>query len=133
LTRINIEENLPGPPSRWESGKVRAIEWRTIQILLAAAAVSLFWKNWVFSAGLLLGGGVVLLNFHWLSLIMKKIFLEKKPWHGFQVPIKFFAVVLTVFLILTHTGVPAVAFLLGTSSLVAGILLEAIRPGFRIS
>lgn len=121
------------PPSRWETGKVRAIEWRTIQVLLPAAAVSLFWQSWIFAAGILLGGAVVLVNFHWLSLIIKKIFLEKKPWHGFQVPIKFFAVVLAVFLILTHTGVSAVAFLLGASSLVAGILFEAIRPGFRIS
>jgi hypothetical protein len=94
-------------------------------------AASLFWGNWLFSAGLLLGGAVVLLNFYWLSLIMGKIFLERKPWHGVQAPIKFFAVVLAVFLILTRTGVPAVAFLLGTSCLVLGILFEAIRQGFR--
>ena len=74
---------------------------------------------------------MVLLNFHWLSLIMRKIFLERKPWHGVQVPIKFFALVLAVFFILTHTRVSAVAFLLGTVSLVAGILFEAIRPSFR--
>jgi hypothetical protein len=91
------------------------------------------WQDWLFSAGLLLGGAVVLMNFHWLSLIIRKIFLERKPWHGVQVPIKFFTVVLAVFLILTNTGVSAVGFLLGTFSLVAGILFEAIRPGFRAS
>ena len=74
---------------------------------------------------------MVLLNFHWLSLIMGKIFLERKPWHGAQVPIKFCALVLAVFFILTQTRVPAVAFLLGTLSLVLGILFEAIRQGFR--
>jgi hypothetical protein len=70
---------------------------------------------------------VVLLNFHWLSLILGKIFLERKPWHGVQVPVKFGALILAVFFILTQTRVSAVAFLLGTLSLVFGILIEAIR------
>jgi hypothetical protein len=131
LTRINTEEKPPAPLSRRETGKVRAIEWRTVQFLLPAAAACLFWQNWLFSAGVLLGGAVALLNFHWLSMIMGKIFLERKPWHGVQVPIKFFALVLAVFLILLHTRVPAIAFLLGTFSLVLGILFEAIRQGFR--
>jgi hypothetical protein len=131
LTRIKPEENSPAPPSKWETGKVRAIEWRTVQILLPAAAFSLFWQNWPFSAGLVLGGAVALLNFHWLSLIMGKVFLERKPWHGVQVPIKFFALVLAVFFVLTQTRVSAIAFLLGTLSLVLGILFEAVRPGFR--
>ena len=74
---------------------------------------------------------MVLLNFHWLSLIVAKIFLERKPWHGIQVPVKFFALALAVFLILTRTGVPAVAFLAGTLTLVLGILFEALRRGFR--
>lgn len=131
MTRINTERKPPAAPSGWETGKVRAIEARTIQVLFLVVAASLFWKNWLFSAGLLLGGAVALLNFYWLSLIMGKIFLERKPWHGIQVPVKFFAVILAVFLILTRTGVPAVAFLLGTLCLVLGILFEAIRQGFR--
>lgn len=131
MTRINAEEKTPTNLPGREAGKVRAIEWRTAQILLLAAAASLFLRDWLFTAGVLLGGAVVLLNFHWLALIMAKIFLEKKPWHGIQVPIKFFAVVLAVFLILTRTGVPAVAFLAGTLTLVLGILFEAVRRGFR--
>jgi hypothetical protein len=131
LTRINPEEKSPVRTSKWETGKVRAIEWRTVQILLSAAGLSLLWQNWLFSAGLILGGAVALVNFHWLSLIMGKIFLERKPWHGVQAPIKFFALVLAVFLILTQTRVSAVAFLAGTLSLVLGILFEAVRQGRR--
>jgi len=131
VTRINSEEKSPAPPSRWETGKVRAIEWRTAQLLLLAAAASLFWQDWLFSAGLILGGAVALANFHWLSLIMGKVFLERKPWHGVQVPIKFFSLVLAVFVILTQTRVSAVAFLAGTLTLVLGILFEAVRKGFR--
>jgi hypothetical protein len=131
LTKINSEEKSPALPSRWESGKVRAIEWRTIQILLFGATASLFWQDWLFSAGFIFGGAVSLVNFHWLSLIMEKVFLERKPWHGVQVPIKFFALVLAVFAILTQTRVSAIGFLAGTLSLVAGILFEAARQGSR--
>ena len=102
-----------------------------MQVLLFAAAVSLFWQSWAFSLGVILGGGVALLNFHWLALIGAKIFLEQKPLYGIQVPIKFIAVILAVFLILTYTKVHAVAFLCGTSTLVLGILYEALRRGVR--
>jgi len=77
-----------------------------------------------------LGGAVALANFHWLCLIMGKVFLERKPWHGIQAPLKFLAVVLAVFVILTQTRVSAVAFLVGTLSLVLAILFEAARKGF---
>ncbi len=74
---------------------------------------------------------MALLNFHWLTLIGRKIFLEKKPVHGMQVPIKFIAVILAVFLILIYSKVDAVAFVLGISTLVVGIVCEALRQGAR--
>lgn len=74
---------------------------------------------------------MALLNFRWLSLIGRKIFLERNPLHGAQIPIKFLAVILAVFLILNYTPIHAVAFLLGTFTLVLGILYETLRPGFR--
>ena len=102
-----------------------------MQFLLLAAAASLLWPSWPFSLGLILGGAVALLNFHWLVLIGGKIFLERKPLHGIQVPIKFIAVILAVFLVLNYTKVDAVAFLMGTFTLVLGILYEALRSGAR--
>jgi ATP synthase I chain len=131
LTRKSAEENFPTPPFNREIKKVRAIEKRTMQILLLALVVSLFWQKWNFSLGLLLGGLVALLNFRWLGLIGRKIFLERNPLHGAQIPIKFLAVILAVFLILNYTPIHAVAFLLGTFTLVLGILYETLRPGFR--
>jgi hypothetical protein len=110
---------------------VQAIEKRTMHVLLLGVGASLLWQSWSFSLGLLLGGTVALLNFHWLALIGRKIFLEKKPLHGIQVPIKFFAVILAVFLILMYARVQAIAFLLGTLALVLGILWEAIQQGSR--
>jgi hypothetical protein len=131
LIRINAEKNSPAPFPKQETWKIRSIERRTIQVLLIFSGGSLFWQNWHFSLGIILGGAVALLNFRWLALIGKKIFLEKKPLHGIQVPIKFLAVILAVFLILMYTRIPAVAFLLGTSALVLGILWEAFYQGFR--
>ena len=71
------------------------------------------------------------MNFRWLALIGRKILLENKPLHGVQVLIKFLALALAVFGILTYTQVHAVAFLLGTFTLVLGILWETLRQGAR--
>jgi hypothetical protein len=131
LARINAEENFPTPPFKREIWKVRAIERRTIKILLLALVVTLLWREWRVSLGLLFGGGVALLNFRWLALIGRKILLENKPLHGVQVLIKFLALALAVFGILTYTQVHAVAFLLGTFTLVLGILWETLRQGAR--
>jgi len=74
---------------------------------------------------------VGLLNFRWLGLIGRKILLEKKPLHGIQIFIKFFALALAVLGILIYTQVHAVAFLAGTFTLVLGILWETLWPGAR--
>jgi len=127
LASLSGEEKPPAPGPRQESGWIRSIEKRTLQVLLLAAAASLLWRSWNVSLGVILGGGVALLNFRWLALIGRKIFLERNPIYGIQVPIKFIALVLAVFLILIYTSIDAVAFLGGTSTLVAGILYEALR------
>ena len=74
---------------------------------------------------------MALLNFRWLAVIGRKIFLEKKPLHVAQLLVKFFVLALAVFFILTYARVHAVGFILGTFTLVAGILWETLRRGAR--
>ena len=78
-----------------------------------------------------MGGGVALLNFHWLWRIMQKYFFEKKGYYGFQVLIKFLALLIALFLILRYGKVNPVAFLVGLSTLVMGIFFEMIRESLR--
>jgi hypothetical protein len=131
LGAIRTEKHSVDPSAPTPTDRARAIEWRSAKILLIVAAASVFWQNWLFSAGLILGGAVTLLSFHWLLLIMAKVLLERKTWHGFQIPLKFIVVVLAVFFILTETPVSGIAFLAGTMSLVLGIFLEAVPRGSR--
>jgi len=81
--------------------------------------------------GLVLGGGVAILNFHWLWRIMEKVLFDKKWLHGIQVLIKFIALGLATFLILRFAGVNPVAFVVGISTLVLAILFEVLRGALR--
>jgi len=82
--------------------------------------------------GLILGGAVALLNFHWLWRIMEKMIFEKKKIHGLQVGVKFLALVAAVFLIFHWIKVHYVAFLLGISTLLPGILFEVMQGSLRV-
>ena len=81
--------------------------------------------------GLVLGGGVALLNFRWLWRIMQKYLFEKKRYYGFQVLIKFLALLVALFLIVLYGGVDPVAFLVGLSTLVMGIFFEMFRESLK--
>jgi len=74
---------------------------------------------------------VAILNFHWLWRIMEKVFFDRKWLHSIQALFKFTALVLVIFLILRFTQVDAIAFILGTSTLLLGILYEVIRESLR--
>jgi len=62
---------------------------------------------------------------------MEKVFFDRKWLHSFQALIKFLALGLVIFLILRFTGVDAIAFIVGTSTLLLGILYEVFRESLR--
>ncbi|MBI5967312.1 MAG: ATP synthase subunit I [Deltaproteobacteria bacterium] len=114
-----------------ETRKLISIEKRSAQILVLFLLVSLWFQSWEISFGLILGGAVAILNFHWLWRIMEKVFFDRKLLHSLQALIKFIALVLMIFLILRFAGVDAIAFIVGISTLLLGILYEVIRGSLR--
>jgi hypothetical protein len=62
---------------------------------------------------------------------MQKILLENKGIHGVQALIKFLALLATLYLIFRYIQVNPVAFVVGVSILLVGILSEAFRETFR--
>ncbi len=114
-----------------ETKKLIAIEKRSVQLLLLLLLASLWFQDWSISLGLILGGGVAILNFRWLWRIVEKVLFEQKKFYGIQVLMKFILVGVLVFFILRYLAVNPIAFIVGLSSLVLGILFEVFRESLR--
>ncbi len=113
--------------------KLISIEKRTAQILGLFVAGSLCFGSWPISLGVLLGGGVALLNFRWLWRIGEKVLFEQQWFQGMQVVLKFFTLVFVIFLILFYGRVNPIAFVTGISTLLFAILFEVIREGWGVA
>jgi hypothetical protein len=127
LTKTNEKGNVPQPPRRKETRKLIAIEKRSLQVLVLLLAGSIWFQSWAVSLGVLLGGGVAVLNFHWLWLILARVIFEKQWLYGLQVFFKFLVLVFVIFIILRYAEVNPIAFVAGSSTLLVGILYEGIR------
>jgi len=110
-----------------ETQKLVAIEKRSAQFLILLLLASLWFQSWSISLGLILGGGVAILNFRWLWRIVEKVLFEQKKFYGIQALMKFILLFFVVFLILRYIAVNPIAFIVGISTLVAGILFEVFR------
>jgi ABC-type multidrug transport system fused ATPase/permease subunit len=110
-----------------ETQKLVAIEKRSAQFLILLLLASLWFQSWSISLGLILGGGVAILNFRWLWRIVEKVLFEQKKFYGIQALVRFILLVFVVFLIFRYIAVNPIAFIVGVSTLVAGILFEALR------
>jgi hypothetical protein len=131
LTKKDGKSNFPRKAERQETQKLISIEKRSAQILAFFLLASLWFQSWSISLGLVLGGGVALLNFHWLWRIMERFLFEKKRHYGLQVLLKFLALLVGLFLIIRYGRVNPAAFLVGLSTLVMGIFFEVIRESLR--
>ena len=74
---------------------------------------------------------MAILNFRWLWRIAEKVFFEEKKFYAVQALLKFFVLVFMVFCILRFMKVNPIAFVVGISTLLAGILFEVIRESLR--
>lgn len=110
-----------------ETEKLVTIEKRSAQFLILLLLPSLWFQNGSILLGLILGGGVAILNFRWLWRIVEKVLFEQKKFYGIQALVKFILLAVVVFLILRYVSVNPIAFIVGLSTLVAGILFEVLR------
>jgi len=131
LTKQDGKSNFPKTADRQEIQKLISIEKRSAQILALFLLASLWFQSWSISLGLILGGGVAILNFHWLWRIMEKVIFEKKKIHGLQVLIKFLALLMVIFMIFRFIKVNSVAFIIGISTLLPGIFFGVIQESLR--
>lgn len=109
-----------------ETRKLISIEKRSAQILVLFLLASLWFHSGAILLGLILGGAVSILNFRWLWRIVEKVLFERKRFYGLQALVKFIVLVFVVSFILLYVPVHPIAFLVGISTLVLGILFEFI-------
>jgi ABC-type multidrug transport system fused ATPase/permease subunit len=114
-----------------EARKLLAIEKRSVQILILFLVVSLWFRSWAVSLGLILGGGIALLNFRWLRRILSGYVFAHKKYSLFQLVGKFFVLLLVLFLVIRFVRVDPLALVAGISTLVLGIVFEVVRQSFR--
>lgn len=84
--------------------------------------------------GLFLGGGIVVLNFFWLTRLVRRAFVGKKrPTKMFFVKfgLKFFLILAIVAIVIYFIPVNPVAFLAGLSVSVFGIMTDGIIGLFK--
>ncbi len=106
------------------------IEKRTCLILGIFLIISLILQNEEVIWGMLLGGIIGLINFHWLWWITAKVFLENKKIYGCQYLTKFFILAGIIFLILRSGKFNALAFLIGFSAFIPAILVSIRQKNF---
>ena len=131
MTKENEKSNLPLLPGHQEAQKLNSIEKRSAQILAVLLLASLWFQSWAVSLGLMLGGGIALLNFHWLRRILSQCIMAKKKYSLFQLIGKFFILLLVLFLVIRFARVNPVALIVGISTLVLGMVFEVVRQSLR--
>jgi ABC-type multidrug transport system fused ATPase/permease subunit len=109
-----------------ETRKLSSIEKRSAQILALFLLASLWFHSGPILLGLILGGAVSILNFRWLWRIVEKLLFEQKKFYGLEALMKFIVLVAVVSFILLYLQVHPIAFLVGISTLVLGILFESV-------
>jgi len=110
--------------------KLNRIERDTLLITVGAVVLSgIVFRSWEFMAGLLLGGLLMLLNFHFLWRFTRRA-LEKdnrrKAAYLAGIFFLFFLFLGAVSFLLLVAHVPLIPFFLGTLALVASIFLNGV-------
>ena len=131
MTKEKEKSNLPPSAGQEEARKLLAIEKRSAQILVLFLLASLWFHSWAVSLGLILGGGIALLNFRWLRRILSGYIFAHQKYSLFQLVGKFFVLLGVIFLVIRFVRVDALALLIGISTLVLGIVLEVVRESVR--
>lgn len=131
LTKESEKSNLPLSPGQQEAQKLISIEKRSAQILVLFFLASLWFQSWAVSLGIILGGGIALLNFRWLGRILSGYLFSAKKYSLFQLVGKFFVLLLVIFAVIRYLRVNPVALVAGISAVVFGIVIEAVRQSLR--
>jgi hypothetical protein len=110
-----------------ETSSVEKRLWRLIIISLAVEIVlSLFLATWQFTVGVLVGGSLTILNFRLLQNSIRGIFQTQSNTFAFKFFLRYLIIGLAVCFFYFTEIISITGILVGISSFVAALMLEAI-------
>ena len=120
--------------------RLKIANWLVLTVLLVAG---LAWRGKEFALGILLGGLVVVINFHLLHQALKGM-LEcpgmdaedvrgrAKAWFAARQMLRFFALLAIIYLLLRYRWVNIFGLLVGLSTVVLTLILAAIHEVIKL-
>lgn len=120
--------------------RLKAANWVVLAVLIVAGFL---WQGGEFALGVLVGGLVAVVNFHWLHHTLKgtleRVGLSAEEYKGrakaffaARQLLRFFALVVAIFLLLGYGWVNVFGFLLGLSTVVITLILAAIHEMIKL-
>jgi hypothetical protein len=110
--------------------KASSVEKRLWQLLLislvAEIVVSLIFADWKFTAGVCIGGSLAIINFRMLQNSVRGIFTAESGLFAVKFFLRYVIIGLVVFTFYYLETVPVIGILLGISSFVVALMLEAM-------
>ena len=110
-----------------ETSSVEKRLWRLMLGSLAVEiAVSLIWLDWQLTGGILVGGSLASFNFHLLQTSIRGLWQTQSNTFAFKFIVRYFVIGLVVFSFYYLKIVSIFGILIGISSFVAALMIEAL-------
>ena len=109
-----------------EKSSVEKRLWRLLLVSLAAEIVlSLVLADWPFTAGVCIGGSLAIINFRMLQSSVRGMMSTEAGVHAFKFFLRYVLIGLVVLIFYLLEIVSVIGILLGVSSFVGALMLEA--------
>lgn len=113
--------------------RIEITNWVVLAILIL---ISWFFTSHAFVLGILLGGLISIINFHWLYRDLKNVFRQlsngAKSVIMFKYYIRFIVTGIVIFFVITKTEANVIGLVIGLSLVVINILLNAFINMFSL-
>lgn len=110
-----------------ETSSVEKRLWRLMfASLFVEILISLLWLEWQLTCGILVGGSLAIFNFHLLQTSIRGIWQTQSNTFAFRFILRYFVIGLVVFSFYYLKIVSIFGILIGISSFVAALMLEAM-------
>ena len=114
-----------------EDRLLAAMARRNWLILIVLVLLSLFWRSWSITLGVLAGGVLVIINYRWLGRSLIKVLSDpgRPAQQGFKRNYLFRLafVAAAIYLLLVRGGVHPLALVVGLSVVVINLLLTTLK------
>ena len=113
--------------------RIEITNWVVLAILIL---ISWFFMSRAFVLGILLGGLISIINFHWLYRDLKRVFRQltngSQAAIMFKYYIRFIITGIVIFFVITRTEASVIGLVIGLSLVVINILLNAFINMFSL-